>query len=176
MTKTRLPWKGARHKPPAPRPPIQCAVRRSALWEILNRDIVPRWARRWQVPATLAFYLLIIAIFWIRAFIHWQRGLGVLSADGVVAVLGTFGLLRLAAQALSDLRRSWRNRGETAIEAMRPDGFDDRCARCGYDLTGTTRLKCPECGAWHGRRRTPHRLSGHHDRPASKSARSRTSA
>lgn len=102
----------------------------------------------------VAFYLLIIAMFWARALIHWRRGLGVVSADGLVAVMGTVGLLRLAAQSVSDLRRSWRNRGDTAIEAMRPDEFDDRCARCGYDLTGITSVKCPECGAWHGRRRS----------------------
>ncbi len=106
------------------------------------------------MPATLAFYLLIIAIFWARALIHWRRGLGVVSADGVIAVMGTLGLLRLAAQALSDLRRSWRDRGDTGIEAMRPDGFENRCAICGYDLTGAASVKCPECGAWHGRRRS----------------------
>jgi hypothetical protein len=35
-----------------------------------------------------------------------------------------------------------------------------RCGACGHDLTGTTAVRCPKCGAWHGT------IPARHARPA----------
>jgi len=121
---------------------------------LLNREIVPRWALRLKPAASAALVLLLFTITCVLAIRRWRQGSGLVSVESLMAVIFILVIVYWAVRLPSYLSSRRRQSCRTAIEAMRPDGFDDRCARCGYDLTGTTSLKCPECGAWHGRRRS----------------------
>jgi len=102
----------------------------------------------------LGVYCGMAAWCWTQAILQWRSGYGWFGIDFILAIGFTIAVVVGVRRLPTWCRNERLRRKRTTAEAMLAADLDDKCARCGYDLTGTASVKCPECGAWHGRRRS----------------------
>ncbi len=98
-------------------------------------------------------YATIAAWCWIQSISQWLGGSGLFGIDLILALGFSIAVVAGAVQLPSWYRKERLRRKQIKADTMLAAARAGNCGHCGYDLTGLTSEKCPECGVWIGRHR-----------------------